>query len=238
MEQTLLDTFEGLKMTDRQKNLFADVVVDRVRLFRGKKMMCVELKSSHIIPYREIRLIRHNLEAVMGPVGFDVKVDDHYNLSEQYRPEDFWKEYQDSVLDILKEDNILDFNILYRGQIRMEGSVLSVSCEDDSMYRARQDKLIHKLQDIFARKAGFDIDVVVEYTEPPSLEAPSKEYEYVRLENRPASAKAQASGNAPEHNAEVPWDAPERKLLKPEQIMRMKRPLRLLRQQVRLCSPT
>ena len=30
MEQTLLDTFEGLKMTDRQKNLFADVVVDRV----------------------------------------------------------------------------------------------------------------------------------------------------------------------------------------------------------------
>ena len=23
MEQTLLDTFEGLKMTDRQKNLFA-----------------------------------------------------------------------------------------------------------------------------------------------------------------------------------------------------------------------
>ena len=211
MEQTLLDTFEGLKMTDRQKNLFADVVVDRVRLFRGKKMMCVELKSSHIIPYREIRLIRHNLEAVMGPVGFDVKVDDHYNLSEQYRPEDFWKEYQDSVLDILKEDNILDFNILYRGQIRMEGSVLSVSCEDDSMYRARQDKLIHKLQDIFARKAGFDIDVVVEYTEPPSLEAPSKEYEYVRLENRPASPKAQASGNAPEHNAEVPWDAPEGK---------------------------
>ena len=182
------------QMTDRQKNLFADVVVDRVRLFRGKKMMCVELKSSHIIPYREIRLIRHNLEAVMGPVGFDVKVDDHYNLSEQYRPEDFWKEYQDSVLDILKEDNILDFNILYRGQIRMEGSVLSVSCEDDSMYRARQDKLIHKLQDIFARKAGFDIDVVVEYTEPPSLEAPSKEYEYVRLENRPASPKAQASG--------------------------------------------
>ena len=211
MEQTLLDTFEGLKMTDRQKNLFADVVVDRVRLFRGKKMMCVELKSSHIIPYREIRLIRHNLEAVMGPVGFDVKVDDHYNLSEQYRPEDFWKEYQDSVLDILKEDNILDFNILYRGQTRMEGSVLSVSCEDDSMYRARQDKLIHKLQDIFARKAGFDIDVVVEYTEPPTLEAPSKEYEYVRLESRPAPAKAPASENAPEHNAEVPWDAPEGK---------------------------
>ena len=211
MEQTLLDTFEGLKMTDRQKNLFADVVVDRVRLFRGKKMMCVELKSSHIIPYREIRLIRHNLEAVMGPVGFDVKVDDHYNLSEQYRPEDFWKEYQDSVLDILKEDNILDFNILYRGQTRMEGSVLSVSCEDDSMYRARQDKLIHKLQDIFARKAGFDIDVVVEYTEPPSLKAPSKEYEYVRLESRPAPAKAPASENAPEHNAEVPWDAPEGK---------------------------
>ena len=70
------------------------------------------------------------------------------------------------------------------------------------MYRARQDKLIHKLQNIFARKAGFDIDVVVD--NDANQEAPSKEYEYVRLENRPASAKAQASGNAPEHNAEVP----------------------------------
>ena len=38
MEQTLLDTFEGMKMTDRQKNLFADVMVDRIqmRMLLGK----------------------------------------------------------------------------------------------------------------------------------------------------------------------------------------------------------
>ena len=131
MEQTLLDTFEGMKMTDRQKNLFADVMVDRIQLYRNKKLMCVNLKSSHIIPYREIRLVRHNLEAVMGPVGFSVRVDDRYNLSKQYRPEDFWKEYQDSIMEILKEDNILDFNILYRGQAEMNGSMLTVTCEDD-----------------------------------------------------------------------------------------------------------
>ena len=65
MEQTLLDTFEGMKMTDRQKNLFADVMVDRIQLYRNKKLMCVNLKSSHIIPYREIRLVRHNLETVI-----------------------------------------------------------------------------------------------------------------------------------------------------------------------------
>ena len=100
MEQTLLDTFQGLKMTDRQKNLFADVVVDRVRVLRKQKLMCVNLKSSHIIPYREIRLVRHNLEAVMGPLGFSVKVDDCYKLSGQYRPEDFWKEYQLSLIHI------------------------------------------------------------------------------------------------------------------------------------------
>ena len=211
MEQTLLDTFEGMKMTDRQKNLFADVMVDRIQLYRNKKLMCVNLKSSHIIPYREIRLVRHNLEAVMGPVGFSVRVDDRYNLSKQYRPEDFWKEYQDSIMEILKEDNILDFNILYRGQAEMNGSMLTVTCEDDSMYRARQDKLTRRLQEIFEDKAGFHIEVEINYTEASTLEAPSPEYEYVRLEHRPQQKPAAGSdGNgtaaAPEHNSEVPWD--------------------------------
>ncbi len=225
MEQTLLDTFEGMKMTDRQKNLFADVMVDRIQLYRNKKLMCVNLKSSHIIPYREIRLVRHNLEAVMGPVGFSVRVDDRYNLSKQYRPEDFWKEYQDSIMEILKEDNILDFNILYRGQAEMNGSMLTVTCEDDSMYRARQDKLTRRLQEIFEDKAGFHIDVEINYTEASTLEAPSQEYEYVRLEHRPQPKPAAGSdGNgtaaAPEHNSEVPWDdgaAAEGKKKKPEE---------------------
>ena len=225
MEQTLLDTFEGMKMTDRQKNLFADVMVDRIQLYRNKKLMCVNLKSSHIIPYREIRLVRHNLEAVMGPVGFSVRVDDRYNLSKQYRPEDFWKEYQDSIMEILKEDNILDFNILYRGQAEMNGSMLTVTCEDDSMYRARQDKLTRRLQEIFEDKAGFHIEVEINYTEASTLEAPSQEYEYVRLEYRPQQKPAAGSdGNgtaaAPEHNSEVPWDdgaAAEGKKKKPEE---------------------
>ena len=225
MEQTLLDTFEGMKMTDRQKNLFADVMVDRIQLYRNKKLMCVNLKSSHIIPYREIRLVRHNLEAVMGPVGFSVRVDDRYNLSKQYRPEDFWKEYQDSIMEILKEDNILDFNILYRGQAEMNGSMLTVTCEDDSMYRARQDKLTRRLQEIFEDKAGFHIEVEINYTEASTLEAPSQEYEYVRLEHRPQQKPAAGSdGNgtaaAPEHNSEVPWDdgaAAEGKKKKPEE---------------------
>lgn len=211
MEQTLLDTFEGMKMTDRQKNLFADVMVDRIQLYRNKKLMCVNLKSSHIIPYREIRLVRHNLEAVMGPVGFSVRVDDSYDLSRQYRPEDFWKEYQDSIMEILKEDNILDFNILYRGQTEMNGTMLTISCEDDSMYRARQDKLVTKLKEIFAYKAGFDIDVEINYTQASSLEAPSQEYEYVHLVRRPSPKTTAVSdenraSEAPEHNSEVPWD--------------------------------
>ena len=225
MEQTLLDTFEGMKMTDRQKNLFADVMVDRIQLYRNKKLMCVNLKSSHIIPYREIRLVRHNLEAVMGPVGFSVRVDDRYNLSKQYRPEDFWKEYQDSIMEILKEDNILDFNILYRGQAEMNGSMLTVTCEDDSMYRARQDKLTRRLQEIFEDKAGFHIDVEINYTEASTLETASQEYEYVRLEHRPqpkpaAGSDGNGTAGAPEHNSEVPWDdgaAAEGKKKKPEE---------------------
>ena len=34
MDQTLLETFEGLKMTDRQKKLFSDVLVERIQVYK------------------------------------------------------------------------------------------------------------------------------------------------------------------------------------------------------------
>ena len=74
MDQTLLETFEGLKMTDRQKRLFSDVLVERIRIFKNKHRVDVFLKSTHLIPYREISLVKYNLEMSLGPAGFSVRI--------------------------------------------------------------------------------------------------------------------------------------------------------------------
>ena len=48
----------------------------------------------------------------------------------------------------------------------MKESEIYISCEDDSMYRGREKNLKDSLVKIFNEKAGFDITVDVEYTEP------------------------------------------------------------------------
>lgn len=179
MDQTLLETFEGLQLTDRQKKLFSDVLVERIRIFKEKQKIKIFLKSSHLIPYREICLLRYNLEQVFGQAGFQVQLVDQYQLSRQYQPVTFWQEYRESILQILKEENILDFDMLYSGQTVWEGNGLKITCEDDSMYRARESHLKEKIQSIFRDKAAMEIQVSLDYAEP--VEKKSEKYEIYSL---------------------------------------------------------
>lgn len=169
MEKPLLETFDNLNLTDRQARLFKDVLVSRVVVIRKTKKIEIYIESSHIIAYREIGLLEYALALVLGKAGYKVQVYDRFNLSSQYTPENFWNEYKDSILLILKEENILEFNMVYNGTAEITGNVINISCEDDSMYRAREEKLIEIISGIFRDKALFEVSVNVKYTEPVSI---------------------------------------------------------------------
>ena len=169
MEKPLLETFDNLNLTDRQAKLFKDVVVSRVVVIRKTKKVEIYIESSHIIAYREIGLLEYALAGVLGRAGYTAKVYDRFNLSSQYTPGNFWEEYHDSILLILKEDNILEFNMVYSGNVDIACSIINISCEDDSMYRAREGKLAEIISRIFSMKASFEISVNVKYTEPVSI---------------------------------------------------------------------
>ncbi len=169
MEKPLLETFDNLNLTDRQAKLFKDVVVSRVVVIRKTKKVEIYIESSHIIAYREIGLLEYALAGVLGRAGYTAKVYDRFNLSSQYTPGNFWEEYHDSILLILKEENILEFNMVYSGIVDISESIINISCEDDSMYRAREGKLAEIISRIFSMKASFEISVNVKYTEPVSI---------------------------------------------------------------------
>jgi len=169
MFKPLLETFDNLNLTDRQAGIFKDVLVSKVVVIRKTKKIEIYIESSHIIAYREIRLLEYALALVLGKAGYKVQVYDRFNLSSQYTPENFWNEYKDSILLILKEENILEFNMLYSGKAEITGNIINISCEDDSMYRAREEKLIEVISGIFRDKALFEVSVNIKYTEPVSI---------------------------------------------------------------------
>lgn len=166
MEQLLLETFDNLHLTDRQNRLFKDVIVSRIVVLKKIKKIDIYISSSHIIAYREIGLLEHSLSRILKSAGYDVEVHDSFKLSAKYSPVDFWNDYKDSILLVLKEENILEFNMIYSGIVNINSNIINISCEDDAMYRAREEKLSCCLKSIFKEKAGFDISVNINYTEP------------------------------------------------------------------------
>lgn len=166
MEKLLLETFDNLNLTDRQNRLFKDVMVSRIVVRRETKKIEIYISSSHIIAYREIGLLEYSLSRVFKNTGFEVKLYDSFKLSAQYSPADFWNSYKDSILMILKEENILEFNMIYSGTVNISTDTINISCEDDSMYRAKEEKLSCCLKEIFKEKAGFEMSININYTEP------------------------------------------------------------------------
>ena len=167
MEKLLLETFDGLSLTDRQKKIFSDAYVKRVVLSKEHKKITVYMESSHVIAFREISLLEYALNQEMGKTGFLVSVKERFSLSEQYTPKLFWEEYQDSILLILKETNVLLFNMMYRGEVTMEGTSFLLACEKDVLFQAREQQLVELLQEIFKEKAAFEIEVSVEFSLEP-----------------------------------------------------------------------
>lgn len=166
MEQLLLDTFEGLSLTDRQRKIFSNVSVKRVILTKELKTVTVYIESDHIIAFREIGLLEYALNHNMEKTGFLASVREHFLLSEQYTPEEFWGEYKESVLLILKEKNVLLFNMVYHGEVTVEGNLFQVVCEDDVLFRAREGQFIEIIKEIFQSKVGFLMEVSVDFTLP------------------------------------------------------------------------
>ena len=115
---------------------------ERLCLLREQKRVEVHIVSEHIIPYREIALLEYALNQLFDKAGFTVQVTDRFRLSEQYTPENFWQEYQDSILMILKESNVLEFNMFYSGECHLEGETLYLCCDDDILFRARETEAV------------------------------------------------------------------------------------------------
>ena len=169
MEKLLLDTFDGLSLTDRQKKLFSDVYVNRVVLSKRKKTITIYMESKYIIAFREIGLLSYALNQQMGKTGFSVLVCEHFSLSEQYTPKAFWEEYKDSILLILKETNVLLFNMIYKGNVKIEGISFHLACENDALFQTREQQFIEMVQSIFREKAGLLVEVSVDFSLPVQL---------------------------------------------------------------------
>ena len=111
------EVFEGLKNIPKGiSDIFQEVLVEKVVLSKAKAILKIYIKSNHIISVKKIRTMEYQLHKQLFSC-YSVNIYERYDLSEQYTPNKLMDMYKDSLLEELRQNNILGYNILNNSKI-------------------------------------------------------------------------------------------------------------------------
>lgn len=165
------EAFEELHVGEELHRLFEEAEVERVVASRSHHLIKIHIKHRRLLSYRNIKTMEYQMkkQLFLGTPE-SVALIPAFTLSESYTPEKLMPMYLDSMIEELKEESILEANILRSAEWHFEGDVLHLTCEDNSVIKQKTQELKEKLLYIFNDRCGFSISVVYDYYEPEKKE--------------------------------------------------------------------
>ncbi len=182
MIKTFFDVFPTIKLNERMRTLFADVEVTKVSTNANRDYLHVHLSSTHLIEKKWIYAVETAMkEQLFGMSPIQIQVVEAYNLSEQYTPENLMKEYYESILLELKQESIVEHNILLNAAWRFENeNTLVLKFEDSIIASLKVDSILALLHKIFAERCHIPIQIEVEYQK--AKKSKMQEHNAIRLQ--------------------------------------------------------
>lgn len=200
MKQQLLDVFKGYKPSQKFRDLFGDVYVEKVQIVKEKQLLKVHTVSRHLLAMRDILALEEDVEKqVLSRQYLKLRIIDSYELSAQYTPDNFLQVYRESIDWMLQQQSIMDYVIFHKGQPAFAQNTLQIQCEDNPVNRGRCVYVAELLKDIFSHKANLGIEVEFVYHEKEEEEMERESYA------SPISSR-QKNSSGQGTDVELPWD--------------------------------
>lgn len=164
------EAFDELHVGEEFHRLFEEAEVERV-VAKSHHLIKIHIKHRRLLTYRDIKMMEYQMKKQLFPGAVQsVALIPRFVLSESYTPEKLMPIYLDSMIEELKEESVLEANILRSAKWHFEENVLHLSCEDNSVVKQRTQELKEKLLYIFNERCGFSVGVVYDYYEPKKKE--------------------------------------------------------------------
>ena len=170
------EAFDNLQVSQKIHDIFENVDVEKLVASKEKRRLSVHIRSNRLITFGNLKKMEYQLrkqifQGVMDSIVFV----EHYDLSGQYTAEKLMPIYYESILQEIKEQSIIDFEILHNATYRFVGDTLIFDCERNFMSEKRSMPLKVYLETLFRDRFGFELHVEYEYHEPPERK-PEKEF--------------------------------------------------------------
>ena len=168
MDKRFLEVFPSLELNNTLKELLEEVDVTRIATIRGSNALRIYTESSRLIKKEHIYKLEGLIAAqIMGDRNADVRIIEHYHLSEQYTPRNLMEVYHDGILLELGRESMMEHNLFSHAKLEfIDSSVLKLGLEDGVVARSRGEELKNKLEKIFGERCGVPLKVCLEYVEP------------------------------------------------------------------------
>ena len=159
------EVFPTLKVEKDIQELFADVQIKKITTNSSREFLNIHLFSLHLIQKRYIkRMEEHIKKQLFGKTSVAIKIEEEYQLSEQYTPEALMVEYHDSILLELKEVSVLAASMFEQAEIRFEAnSIMRLELLNTIVSEGRKEEIVSLLDEIFNQRFHIPTDIRIEY---------------------------------------------------------------------------
>lgn len=161
------DAFDKLDVKDDIRELFQTVDVKRVLMSKSTCSVKIFIESDHILTYQVRRKVEYELRTqLLGQAVRSVRLIESYQLSMQYTPEKIMPIYFESILSELREESILNYNIMKQAEFVFTEDVVTIKVENTFMVKKQVSHIKEKFDEIYHDRFGFSVAVVFDYVEP------------------------------------------------------------------------
>ena len=163
----LFDAFPTLEFNEDIMDILADVEVLKVATNSAKTRLRVYITSKRLIPKSTIFVLENGFRKQIPPFKtMDIHVVEKYELSSQYTQEKLWGIYKESILDELRHESIIDYEIVKKAKVRfIADDKMELVVSDGSIERDRVKNICEYLHMVFFDRCGFEIDFDIIYRE-------------------------------------------------------------------------
>ena len=168
MSKPFFEVFPTLQLNDENRLMLEGVEVTKVTTNSNRDYIKVYLYSRHLIQKKQIYETERMLkEQLFGKSRVQVSIQEQYELSEQYTPENLMDEYYDSLLLELDQKSVVERSMLQSAEYEFtDGNILCLKLIDSIVAQGKKDDLSSYLTEVFQNRFQRPIEVRVLYEKP------------------------------------------------------------------------
>ena len=157
--------FQELTVSEHLRGMFLNTTISRITLKKDRSKLSIYLHSDHLLERSDIRELE---EAIYKQLFIGKKIAicirESFHLSSQYTAKVLYEFYEKSLLEELKERNILLYQMMKQGEMEWrEDDRLSLILEEQILFRKEEKECIRVIQKIFEERCGVPIHFTIQF---------------------------------------------------------------------------